>query len=127
MTTEQVCTQSFNSREQVQKNDCWDVEKLYGSWKEWESQMQLFSREKKMPHWPEIADFASEWQKGPEQLKGLIETCLEIERQLSKLYTYAHLRHDEDVAEEVAKIAIETGVARNKLISPDEVFEKTKN
>jgi oligoendopeptidase F len=106
MTTEQVCTQSFNSREQVQKNDCWDVEKLYGSWKEWESQMQLFSREKKMPHWPEIADFASEWQKGPEQLKGLIETCLEIERQLSKLYTYAHLRHDEDVAEEVAKIAM---------------------
>ncbi|MGL5263258.1 MAG: oligoendopeptidase F [Candidatus Rhabdochlamydia sp.] len=106
MTTEQVCTQSFNSREQVQKNDCWDVEKLYGSWKEWESQIQLFAREKKTPHWPEIADFASEWQKSPEQLKGLIETCLEIERQLSKLYTYAHLRHDEDVAEEVAKIAM---------------------
>lgn len=106
MTTEQIYTQSFNSREQVQKNDCWDVEKLYGSWKEWESQMQLFAREKRTPHWPEIADFASEWQKSPEQLKGLIETCLEIERQLSKLYTYAHLRHDEDVAEEVAKIAM---------------------
>lgn len=106
MTTEQIYTQSFNSREQVKKNDCWDVEKLYGSWKDWESQMQLFARENKTPHWPEIADFTSKWQKSPEQLKGLIETCLEIERQLSKLYTYAHLRHDEDVAEEVAKIAM---------------------
>lgn len=106
MTTEQIYTQSFNSREQVKKNDCWDVEKLYGSWKDWESQMQLFARENKTPHWPEIAAFTSKWQKSPEQLKGLIETCLEIERQLSKLYTYAHLRHDEDVAEEVAKIAM---------------------
>lgn len=106
MTAEQVYIQSFNSREQVQKSDCWDVEKLYGSWEDWESQMQLFAREKQAPHWPEIATFKSDWQKSPKQLKELIEACIEIERQLSKLYTYAHLRHDEDVAEEIAKIAM---------------------
>ncbi|KAG6559657.1 Oligoendopeptidase F [Candidatus Rhabdochlamydia oedothoracis] len=106
MTTEEVYTPSFNSREQMQKNDCWDVEQLYSSWEVWEEQMQLFAREKQTLHWPEIAIFESSWQKNPEQLKSLIETCMELERQLSKLYTYAHLRHDEDVAEEVAKIAM---------------------
>ncbi len=38
-------------------------------------------------------------------LKELIELCLSIERGLSKLYTYAHLRHDEDVASEIPKCA----------------------
>lgn len=106
METQQAYIQSFNSREQIQKDDCWDVEKLYDSWKDWENQMQLFAREKKSPHWPEIAAFQPNWQKSAERLRDLIETCIAIERQLTKLYTYAHLRHDEDVAEEVAKIAI---------------------
>ncbi|MEK7339804.1 MAG: hypothetical protein AABZ92_03725, partial [Verrucomicrobiota bacterium] len=75
MTMEQVYTPSFHSREQMQKNDCWDVEQLYSSWKIWESQMQLFAREKQTPHWPEIAVFESSWQENPERLKGLIETC----------------------------------------------------
>jgi oligoendopeptidase F len=43
--------------------------------------------------------------KKPENLKELVVLCCDIDRHLSKLYTYAHLRHDEDVAEETAKKA----------------------
>lgn len=106
MAMQQICIQAFNSRDQVSKDDCWDVEKLYSSWKDWEDQMQVFAREGLHVHWPEIAAFQTSWQKSAQQLKDLIETCMKIERQLTKLYTYAHLRHDEDVAEEVAKTAM---------------------
>ncbi|MFQ5729981.1 MAG: oligoendopeptidase F, partial [Waddliaceae bacterium] len=38
-------------------------------------------------------------------LKAAIEYLLSIERKIDKLYTYAHLRHDEDIAKDKYKIA----------------------
>lgn len=83
----------------------WNVEALYPSWEAWEQDLRQWGRETDSPHWPELVPLRQTWSQSPENLKKLIEICNEIDRHLSKLYTYAHLRHDEDVAAETAKKA----------------------
>lgn len=92
-------------RTEMSKEFQWNVEALYPSWESWKEDLEKWGRESASPRWPELIALREEWKKSPENLKKLIEFCCEVDRHLSKLYTYAHLRHDEDVAEEVAKIA----------------------
>ena len=83
----------------------WNVEALYPSWEAWQEDLDKWGREESSPHWPELESFRKSWSQSPENLKKLINITCEIDRNLSKLYTYAHLRHDEDVAGETAKKA----------------------
>ena len=92
-------------RQEVAQAHKWNVESLYPSWQAWEEDLTKWGREKESVHWPELNAFKTSWRESPEQLKKMIEAHCEIDRRLSKLYTYAHLRHDEDVAEESAKKA----------------------
>ncbi len=92
-------------RTETAKKYHWNVEALYPSWEAWQQDLEMWGREEKEPHWPELIPFRQIWMQKPENLKALIALCLDIDRHLSKLYTYAHLRHDEDVAEETAKKA----------------------
>ncbi|MGC1878647.1 MAG: oligoendopeptidase F [Rhabdochlamydiaceae bacterium] len=98
-------TEKTQERAAIPKQCCWNTEALYPSWEIWEEDLDKWGREEKEPHWPELLSFRETWKQSPENLKGLIELCCEIDRHLSKLYTYAHLRHDEDVAEESGKKA----------------------
>lgn len=92
-------------RNKIPYEDCWNVEALYPSFAEWEKDLAEWGREGKMPHWPELLEFKGTLSNGPDKLSALLKKCFEISRHLSKLYTYAHLRHDEDVAENQAKNA----------------------
>jgi len=92
-------------RAAVAAQHCWDVETLYPSWEAWNRELEQWGREGNTPHWPEFNPLRESWKQSPENFKNLIQLSCQIDRQLSKLYTYAHLRHDEDVAEEVAKKA----------------------
>lgn len=95
----------IKDRAALSKSFCWDVEAFYLSWDVWEEEMKTIGREGTTPHWPEVYAFRHTWHESPSMLKKLIELCLSIERGLAKLYTYAHLRHDEDVASEIPKRA----------------------
>ena len=83
----------------------WKVESLYASWEAWEKDLKTWGREEQTPHWPELAGYRTCFLQSPEKLKEFLDRSIEIERSLSRIYTYAHLRHDEDVAEDVAKNA----------------------
>jgi oligoendopeptidase F len=96
--------EKVQERGQLDKQGCWDVESLYSSWDAWEGEMKQVG-EAQVPHWPHIGAYRNKWQQSPTLLKELIELCLSCERRLSKLHTYAHLRHDEDVASEIPKRA----------------------
>jgi oligoendopeptidase F len=98
-------------RSSVPVEDRWNVEALYPSLEEWEKDLTRWGREGQSLKWPEIAQFKGKLAQGPAELKALLEVCFEIERHLSKVYTYAHLRHDEDVANEVYKKAHARSVA----------------
>jgi oligoendopeptidase F len=90
-------------RSEISATDKWNVEAMYSSQEAWETDLSKWKGEEKTPRWPKIAAYKGRLAENAKTLKELIELCLELERNLSKLYTYAHLRHDEDVANEVHK------------------------
>jgi oligoendopeptidase F len=92
-------------REEILPEDRWNVESLYSSQETWEEDLKKWGREDKKEHWPEIGGFRGRIHEGPEVLASLLQLTLMTERALSKLYTYAHLRHDEDVANDLYKKA----------------------
>ncbi|HKY99568.1 MAG TPA: oligoendopeptidase F [Rhabdochlamydiaceae bacterium] len=91
-------------RGNVPWEDCWNVEALYHSWEAWEEDLKTWGREECRPRWPEIERYKGKLGD-PFVLCALLEVLLQIDRSLTKLYTYAHLRHDEDVASELGKKA----------------------
>ncbi|MFI5334267.1 MAG: oligoendopeptidase F [Chlamydiales bacterium] len=94
------------SREEIPRLDRWNVEALYPSFEAWEEELQKWGREQESKsHWPEISSFKGRLKEGPDLLHTLIHTIFQFERVLTKLYTYAHLRHDEDVANDLCKQA----------------------
>jgi oligoendopeptidase F len=92
-------------RDQVAKGDQWDLEALYPSFEDWKNEFETIRTQKNSPFWPELGSFKNRLQESPEAVKSCLEQIFEISRKLSKLYTYAHLKHDEDVTEDVYKKA----------------------
>ncbi len=103
--TTEMPADKTQERNEIGKEFHWNVEALYPSWTQWEEDVAKWGRESSSTRWPELELFRKNWKDSHEEMKKLIEFCCEVERRLSKLYTYAHLRHDEDVAEEIAKKA----------------------
>ena len=91
------------ARTEVAHNDCWNVEKLYPSPAAWEKDYQSIANEGKKPRWPEVAAFEGKLGQGPETVKKALEIIFQIQRKLTKLHTYARMRHDEDKADDNAK------------------------
>lgn len=86
-------------RSEVPQEDRWNVEALYASWDAWGKDLEKWARPSQKPHWPELSVYKGKLSD-PKVLVELFEKSFVIDRALSKLYTYAHLRHDEDVAAE---------------------------
>jgi len=91
-------------REGIPLEDRWNVEALYPSWDVWEEDVKIWGREATRLRWPELESYKGKLGD-PEELCSLLEVLLQIDRNLTKIYTYAHLRHDEDVADEQGKKA----------------------
>jgi len=99
----------IQERTEVAEIDQWNVKAFYHSPDEWKKDFTKWQgedqRERKAPHWPKLASFRGRLEQGPKEIESLLKYYLELERNLSKLYTYAHLRHDEDVANDAHKQA----------------------
>lgn len=90
-------------REEVKSEDKWNVEALFENPKEWEKVfLEIANKE---PLFEEAISFKGKLATGPENFKNAFETILNLSRILSKLYTYAHLRHDEDITNDEFKVA----------------------
>lgn len=93
-------------RSEIPKEYKWNVESLYPSLEAWESKYQLLAREKiQNVRFPEIAKMRGKISEGPEKLAELLNRLFDLNRSIDKLYTYAHLRHDEDVVNDRHKNA----------------------
>lgn len=92
-------------RSAVAKNDRWDVESLYPSLKEWEKEYTSVAKAARSPHWPEIAQYKGRLAESPKILKAALQAYFTLSQKLSKLYTYAHLRHDEEITHDAHKSA----------------------
>lgn len=103
MAGQVIIVQKTKDRTEVSIEDQWDLISMYGSIQEWEKEFNTWGRPNQTPHYPEIQSFKGTLNKGPENLKNLFVLCFQIERYLGKLYTYAHLKHDEDLAQDLHK------------------------
>jgi len=92
-------------RKEVAHSDTWNVEALYPTHKAWEQDFKTICKTKKPPFFPAIKRLQGTVGSSAKQLKAALDLFFETERKLRKLHTYAHLRHDEDIAEEANKKA----------------------
>ncbi|MFA6916750.1 MAG: oligoendopeptidase F [Parachlamydiales bacterium] len=92
-------------RSEVAKEDCWNVESLYPSMESWEKAYNTFKEQSKNNTWPQLQAFRGKLNEGTATVKKALETLFSLTREIHKLYTYAHLRHDEDIADDKNKTA----------------------
>ncbi len=92
-------------RIQVPELDRWNVAALYPSSEEWNKDFSKWKGKDEAVRWPHVAAFKGTLSKDAKTLALLIKNYLELDQHLGKLYTYAHLRHDEDVAQDAHKQA----------------------
>lgn len=97
----------MKKRSEIDQEDQWNVEALYPSIEKWREQFQSVYASEQHPHWPGLLAFKGKLGQSPQTLKSALETIFSIDRDLSQLYTYAHLRHDEDIADDTHKIAFD--------------------
>lgn len=96
------------TRAEIAQTDKWHVESLYPNEEAWNAALALFAPQPQhTPCWPELACYKGTLGQGPAQILGALETLMKIERELSKLITYAHLRHDEEIGHTEHKTAYE--------------------
>ncbi|MBE7411697.1 MAG: oligoendopeptidase F [Leptospiraceae bacterium] len=78
-------------RNEVKEKDKWDLSTLYKSESEWEKDYELLKKEI-----DEYSKFRGNLSKSIDFLISAIEFDLSFSRRFEKLYTYAHLKSDED-------------------------------
>lgn len=85
------------SRSEIPKNDQWNVEALYFSIDDWKKAYALCEKESS-EKFPKVQQFRKRLGESDQVLKAALETIHAADREISKIATYAHLRHDEDIA-----------------------------
>ena len=92
-------------RETVKTEDKWNTEALYPTIGSWEKHLNSVKESSKAPFWPKIESYKGRLHEGPKVIKEALTEILRVDRELSKLCTYAHLKHDEDITNDQHKQA----------------------
>lgn len=85
-------------RSEVKKEDKWKVEAIFANDELWEREHDLLKKEIY-----KINSFKGKLKDSEKNIKGMIESDIELNRRLDLLGTYAHMRHDEDIKNELYK------------------------
>ena len=99
--------EQIKTREEIHSSDKWAVEGLFPSLDEWEKTFLQIAEHTKSPKWPSILSFRGRLAEGPTTIKQALQIMLTTGRELEKLYTYAHLRHDEEITLDRPKSAFQ--------------------
>ncbi len=90
------------SRNEIPLEDRWNVEALYPNPEAWKQELVQVKGEERSPRWPDLHTYKGQLND-PTVAASLMETYLNLDRKLSKLHTYAHLRVDEDLGNDTFK------------------------
>lgn len=92
------------TRQDTLPQDHWNVEAMYPTYEAWEKALDA---EEKSP-WPqEIEKHRAHLGTSAKALHQLLDLYFSTRQRLERLYTYAHLRHDEDIAHDKHKTGYE--------------------
>jgi oligoendopeptidase F len=86
------------NRSEVTKENRWKVEAIFNDLEDWKKALNSLLKDNKL-NLTNLLQYKGKLHEGPEVLKKSLDANFNLERQLTKLYTYAHLRHDEDIAD----------------------------
>jgi len=114
-----MAKQQILERSKVKPADTWNVSSLFPSLTKWEKEFSQIIKAKKPPYCPEIGAFKGRLAESPEILRHVLDLSFELSRQCSKLYTYAHLRHDEEITNDAHKTAYNKVLAVNQDIAQE--------
>jgi oligoendopeptidase F len=87
-------------RSEVKKEDKWNVEAIFANDALWDDEFKTLKNDIK-----KIVDFKGTLKDSSNAIKNTIDFDVNISRRLDMLYTYAHLKHDEDTKDEKYKSA----------------------
>lgn len=97
-------------RKDVAPQDKWNVEALYPSLEAWREEFEQIAPATS-PRYPSMISKKGTLGGSPASLKAFLDDYLKLSEILSKLYTYAHLKHDEDIADNDGKMAYSEAIA----------------
>lgn len=97
-------------RSLINKKDQWNLESLYPSIEAWNKEFQTIEQQR-LDDWIDIKSYRGNLHKSVNIFFDFIVKQLEVQRKIEKLYTYAHLRHDEDLSHSTYTTAYEKIVA----------------
>lgn len=83
-------------REEVPEEDRWNVSALFNNPNSWNEEFSKLHGGGSSPYFSELKSFQGKL-KDPKEAASFFELYFGIDRSLSKLHTYAHLRMDEDL------------------------------
>ena len=92
-----MTTKKIPSRNEIPESDRWDLRPLFASDQSWEEE---FAAVEKLLEGYER--FRGNMGSSAESLKKALDFHLDVTRRLERLYTYAHLRSDEDKSDQTA-------------------------
>ncbi|MCQ6265548.1 oligoendopeptidase F [Fictibacillus sp. WQ 8-8] len=87
----QTKSKSLPKREELLQQDTWDLEAIYATNDKWEEE---FNEVKGLL--PELKEFQGKLGESAETLYHYFQKQDELTKKLGKLYTYAHMRYDQD-------------------------------
>jgi len=90
------------TRSEIPVKNKWNVEALYSDPTLWMKELASIEGKKESPRWPELRSFQGKLSD-PKMLNEFMHYYLSLDRKLSKLATYAHLRLDEDLGNDEFK------------------------
>lgn len=96
-------SEQIKKRAEIPPQDRWNVEAFFADKKAWEEAFTKITLKETAPRWPQFAAFQNRLHEGAEVLKEALETLFKLERELERLYTYTHLRHDEEITNDALK------------------------
>ena len=101
-------------RKDIPQELTWNLEKIYSDTAAWEADMAALT-----PLQNAFNAFRGSLSQSPQKLQQALQALDALERKLEKLYTYAHLRHDEDTGEPTARSLENRAAAKAAEISAE--------
>lgn len=83
--------QSLPKRDQIPEELTWKLEDIFATDEEWEQERKEIER-----LIPQFQEYQGKLNNSADQLYSLLQLQDQVSDRLSRLYTYAHMRYDQD-------------------------------
>jgi len=124
ITVQKTTDANMNMKRSEQKEeDTWNLSPLYPSYEKWKEDLQ---EESSLDYATLMKPYRITPKFTPPQLKELFELNFSLSRRLQNLYTWAHLRHDQDIADDENKQAMQSIMARHHHFSEQTAWIEPK-